>query len=325
MTEKVLNEDSPHYQAPRDYTRDPAFIQASPADKHKFLMAMDQEYAQDTPQNQQAFIRSMTPGNGTVPIASQSGRVYQGTPAEAALRDWSGPVAKVLASMLAAQGAGAAAGAAGGGGAAQATARMAGAGVPTGAAEPGSMGDKLVAGGKGALWAGGGELASRLANAVLTSPSVSRFGSRMAARPADPGTPPSNPITSATVMHDMGSQQPAGSAFAPRPILGPNGQAVSSVNAPVVDRNLQAAAPGTPTPIGPAKDLLVQRTPSPGTPATPENFLSRLLRSGAPAGAAQDENAQSGIMLGGKALWDALQGVGYKLGIGRDPNHTGGG
>jgi hypothetical protein len=334
MSDPILQEDSSHYQVPRDYTRDPAFVQAAPADKHKYLMAMDPAYAKDTPQNQQAFLKSMAPNNPsghsmgqdtTVPIQSESGRMYQGTPTEAKLRDWSGPVAKVLASVLAARGLGGLTEAAGGGGAAQATARAAGAGGVTGATEPGSMGDKARAAGTGALWSLGGEGAVRVGNAIATAPSVGRFGSRMLAQPATPAVPPSNPITSATVLHDMGSGQPAGSPFAPRPILGPNGQAVSAVQAPAVENQLRQVSPQTPIPTGPAKDFLVTRTPSSGTPAIPENMLSKILKSGIPAGVSQNPSVQAGIGLGGIGIYDWLKEMGRKLGIGRDAAQIGGG
>jgi hypothetical protein len=327
----VLQEDSEHYQGPRDYTRDPAFVQASPERKHEFLMKMDQNYASAPPERQQAFIKSMTPSNpsshwmgkdNTIPITGANGRVYQGTPAEGAMRDWSGPVAKVLASMLAGQAAGAATGAAGGGGLLQAGARAGGAGAVTGATEPGSFTDKLAAGAKGAAWGLGGEGVARLGNAIVTAPSIGRFLGRMSAEPGTPAVPPSNPITSATVLHDMGSAQPAGSPFAPRPILGPNGQAVSAVQAPAVENQLRTVSPQTPVPTGPAKDFLVTRTPSPGSPAVPESFLSKLLKTGAPAGVAQDEDVQKGTLATSLGFANWLK---EKLGLNRDPNHTTGG
>jgi hypothetical protein len=327
----VLQEDSEHYQGPRDYTRDPAFIQASPADKHKFLMAMDPEYANDSPKNQQAFIQSMTPNNPsshsmgqdtTVPITAANGRVYQGTPAEAKLRDWSGPLAKILASTLVGQGAGQLAGAGGAGGLLQAGARAGGAGAVTGATEPGSFTDKLAAGAKGAAWGLGGEGVARLGNAIATAPSVGRFLGRMSAEPGSPAVPPSNPITSTTILHDMGSQQPAGSPFAPRAIVNPAGHAEVTMHAPVVESQLAHSAPNVNTPIGPAKDLLVTRTPSPGTPAVPESYLSKLLKTGAPAGVAQNDDIQKGTLATGLGFANWLKD---KLGLNRDPNHTTGG
>lgn len=318
-----------------DPLQDPDFLRSTPEQKHAYLSRVespgyDADYAKAPSGLQQKYLSTLQPKTGTfgeeqLPTRVGNGEVMPQNRVQRAVAPVTDAVQGPLLATILAAASGGTTRALGGGGAAQSLARMLGAGTVTGANAPGSMGDKLEAGGKGALWAGGGELAARLANAIATSPMASKFGSRMAARPADPGTPPSNPITSATVLHDMGSQQPAGSPAAPTHILDPQGRAVSTIQAPVVARNLQTAAPGTPTPVGPAKDLLVTRTPSPGTPATPENLLSKILRSGAPAGAAQDENVQSGMALSGKALWDALQGVGYRLGIGRDPNHTGGG
>jgi hypothetical protein len=136
--------------------------------------------------------------------------------------------------------------------------------------------------------------------------------------PPAAATPPSNPVTSSTVLHDMGSGQPAGSPFAPKPILGPNGQAVSAVQAPAVENQLRAVSPQTPVPTGPAKDFLVTRTPSPGTPAVPESLLDRILKTGVPAGAGATGAGETGGSLLHALILDKLRGWTQ----GRDANLT---
>jgi hypothetical protein len=317
-----------------DLLDDPDFVAATPEQKHAYLSNIespgyDEDYAKAPPLLQQKYVSSLAakPGifGGTQqPTRMPDGSVMPQTDVQRALGPWAEPLGKIL---LATAGA-----AAGGPAAGRVTSRLPnlvpmlgralGAGGATGATAEGTMGEKVAEGAKGAGWSLGTEGLLRGLFGVGNMLAGSSAGKRFleGARPPgpSPATPASNPITSTTVLHDMGSQQPAGSAFAPKAIIDPStGQAVSTIHAPVVERNLAAVSPLTPVPIGPAKDLLVQRTPTAGTPAVPESVLNRVLRSGAPAGVAQDPNAQTGTALAG---WAVLNKILNAVGLGSSQN-----
>lgn len=203
--------------------------------------------------------------------------------------------------------------------------RAMGSGMGTAATTPGDVGDRAEAGAKsaGASVAGEGVLRALgfLTKLVGGSSAVKR-GLEGAFPPAPkPAVPPGNPVTTTNTMAGLGEHMP-GSPAAPKYLLNPQGQVASTVHSqPVMD---ELAQHGIPAPLAPGKDLLVTRTPTPGSPAVPESLLDKVLKTGAVSGVSQDPSAQQGAMGLGLMLSNVLSNLGQRWGFtGRDPNHTG--